>query len=101
MTGNGYCNYAAVAEQYLVTVVQYAAKRWNILVISHTKARNTLLYVLGPRPVSIVGTGLYTEGLLNECIAEYVVEVQVGVEIVLQFKPLALDEEPYAFALFA
>ena len=94
MAGNCNCNNEAVAKEYLVTVVEHTAKRRDILVICYTKACYTLFYVLGPRPVGIVGTGFYTEYLLYECIAEYMVKMQVCVEVVLQCQAVVLNELP-------
>ena len=75
VAGDCYRNNAAVTEEYLIAVVQHTAKWWHILVISHTKACYTLLYVLGPGPVGIVSACLYTECVFDKGIAKYVVEI--------------------------
>ena len=97
VSGNGDGHNAAVAEEDFIAIIKHPAKGWHRLVISHSKAGNAFLDVLGPRPVGIVGTGFYTECFLNECIAEYVVKVQVGVEVVLKCQAVILNELSYLF----
>ena len=94
---NGYGYNAAVAEEDFIAIIKHPPKGWHRLVISHSKAGNALLDVLGPRPVGIVGTGFYTECFFYECIAEYVVKVQVGVEVVLKCQAVILNELSYLF----
>ena len=92
VTGNGYGHNAAVAEGDFIAIVEDAPEWRYIFVIPHSKACYTLLDILGPRPVGIVGAGLYSKCLLNECIAEYVVEMQMGVEVMLECETVALNE---------
>ena len=63
------------------------------------KVKNTLLDILGPGPVGIIGLGLYAECLLNECIAEYVVEMQMGVKVVLEHEAVILNKTLYLLSL--
>ena len=83
------------AECDFIAIIQYFTKRRYFPLIFYTETCDTLFDCFGPFPVLVTCFGFYAECLFYELVSEDMVKMEVGIQIMLYSKSLAVDEIPY------